>query len=222
MECAECGRVLERSAVGLAGTVEFLPCLHPVHDACLKDLLKKADVNRRCPDTACARPVPTDFRRLAEPRLQELVGSYESCRAALRAFFLDFLASRVFAADEPPPTSLVTHLLHLTYPETDHHTQRLTPLPRLDVVDPSPVVRAFLLQQLLRYESTFHLPTFEPRPPPVTSRTRDVKQQIRIYCEGSLRKLHSPADKSRFIAMCIQCVEVHSLTLLFERFEGDG
>ncbi len=83
---------------------------------------------------------------------RDSVKCYEQCRAALSRFFLDFISEYIFSRSEPPSPAVIKKLLSfVTYPKRET-TAELSPFPDEVAIDPSPVIRSYLLQQILKFE----------------------------------------------------------------------
>lgn len=82
----------------------------------------------------------------------ERLDSFKSLRARLNAFFMHFVSEIVFKPDSSPDDQIMEWLLERI--TSDNTTRKLSLFNSQEVVDPSPVLRSFLLKLLLKCEQS--------------------------------------------------------------------
>ncbi|KAK7494871.1 hypothetical protein BaRGS_00013998, partial [Batillaria attramentaria] len=192
--CAFCDLKLETAPV-------VLPCKHLLCNSCFRDSCP-GTIPGECPQ--CHRPVPQTFDPAsANPKDRvglEQLGRYQR---QVSGFLMALVSKLCFAGHEPPEPDAVRHIFgyitHRSKGRTLLQTKHMTV--HDDLIDPTPVLRSFLLRLLIRQsedEVMVHLDEF------LKTAKEIVKQQ---------KHLPTPTDPVEtptlleFSLLIIHCIE---------------
>lgn len=140
----------------------LLPCRHVMCSSCLQNLFGTRNQGIECSE--CGKVVPYGYTYSPDdPRERECIEQHREFKQLFNLFFNRILLELVFAGKEPPEEAAMKHVL--TYVEIEEgrsndgvvslHTKPLSPLIDVSLIDPTPVIRSFLLQLLLRASEGF-------------------------------------------------------------------
>ncbi|XP_074628909.1 E3 ubiquitin-protein ligase rnf213-alpha-like isoform X2 [Acropora palmata] len=105
------------------------------------------------------------------------------------AFFMELVALFCFGeSSEDLQEEALSHLMQYVIDQESTQTKDFSPFPDFQI-DPTPVVRSFLLQQLLRSRQSF------------------VKDYLDVFLREAQRLQRNPRDIKEVCFLCIQCVE---------------
>ncbi|XP_070190023.1 E3 ubiquitin-protein ligase rnf213-alpha-like [Littorina saxatilis] len=143
-QCAYCEQKFETAPVEL-------PCKHTLCNSCYRDSCH-GHTDAKCPQ--CEKPVPRNFDPSASKRQDreavELLGRYQG---QISGFLMAVVSQLCFAGKEPPEPEAVRHIfgyiIHKSKGRTLLQTKNMTV--HDDLIDPTPVLRSFLLRLLLKH-----------------------------------------------------------------------
>ncbi|KAF6041607.1 hypothetical protein EB796_000120 [Bugula neritina] len=125
-----------------------LPCNDIICDSCV--------IGRRlC--TICGDEIPSDFqyRPSADNIDEERLASFKGLRRRINNFFVAFVSDMVFSEEErDPDDEIISWLLNCVTARDGETTRQFNLFNSQEVVDPTPVLRSFLLKLLLRCSQT--------------------------------------------------------------------
>ncbi|XP_021363666.1 E3 ubiquitin-protein ligase rnf213-alpha-like isoform X2 [Mizuhopecten yessoensis] len=138
--CRHCEKQLE-------GPPIVLPCEDKICSKCYNDIIITKEL--KCP--VCQKEIPDDFSPEMEHHKTEENKKYFEYKKRINSFFMEVVSQLCFADDTPPSDDIVQKLLSYITRSTDKGkvvTKEMTIFD--DSIDPTPVLRSFLLQLLLR------------------------------------------------------------------------
>ena len=138
-----------------------LPCGHVGCKTCLKSHFETG-ATRVCPEEGCRQELPENFAFQSSVDMEKAVKHHADFRQKTSQFFIEFLQSFVFRNDVAPHPDIVNKLLsfvvtkQLPKDKLKPRTKVISPFDG-DYIDPSPVIRSFLLQLLFRYTKSIEV-----------------------------------------------------------------
>ncbi|XP_021342051.1 E3 ubiquitin-protein ligase rnf213-alpha-like, partial [Mizuhopecten yessoensis] len=180
-KCENCENELE-------GPPVYLPCKDKVCSRCYQDIMIIKELT--CP--VCHQEIPGDLRPNEDTHKSEKSRKYYDYKKRINSFFMEVVSQLCFADDTPPSDDVVQKLLGYITRSTDKGkvvTKKISIFD--DSIDPTPVLRSFLLQLLLRTSG----------------------DQVSIYLGTYLQQAEQVMDttgQDQLIELCLltlQCVE---------------
>ncbi|XP_041354588.1 E3 ubiquitin-protein ligase RNF213-like [Gigantopelta aegis] len=173
-----------------------LPCRDKICQKCYNDLLALDD--HCCPK--CHRGIPADFDKYAASAQKDISAEHHCYQRCCNTFLMSVVSNLCFGGDTAPEDAVIERIL--TYITRKTSSQGLGVSERLqtkqmtvfdDLVDPTPVVRSFLLKLLIQ-KSDEH-----------------VQQYLDEFLQQAERLCHQKAQHNsgilQFSLMVIQCLE---------------
>ncbi|CAG2226879.1 RNF213 [Mytilus edulis] len=128
-----------------------LPCHHTICRRCFDETIAAANV--KCPK--CDQKFEKDIEPVPGDQT-ETVHAYQDFRRRCNSFFMEVVSQLCFAESTPPCDEVVDKLLSYITIQTRNGQQVTKELTIFDdCIDPTPVVRSFLLQHLMRTSRTY-------------------------------------------------------------------
>ncbi|KAK7107714.1 hypothetical protein V1264_015588 [Littorina saxatilis] len=142
--CTYCEKKFESAPVEL-------PCKHLLCNSCYRDCYHGDSKEAKCPE--CKTPIPQTFDPATadcqDREAVELLGRYQR---QISGFLMAVVSQLCFAGKEPPEQEAVRHIfgyiIHRSKGRTLLQTKHMTV--HDDLIDPTPVLRSFLLRLLLK------------------------------------------------------------------------
>ncbi|XP_076467024.1 E3 ubiquitin-protein ligase RNF213-like [Babylonia areolata] len=144
-KCSYCDTKFESSPVEL-------PCSHRLCNSCYRDSCHGNRADAKCQE--CGTRVPPDFDPATacnqDREAAELLGRYQR---QISGFLMALVSQLCFAGKNPPEPAAVSHIfgyiIHKSKGKTLLQTKNMTV--HDDLIDPTPVLRSFLLRLLLKH-----------------------------------------------------------------------
>ncbi|XP_076466869.1 E3 ubiquitin-protein ligase rnf213-alpha-like [Babylonia areolata] len=144
-KCTYCDTKFQSSPVEL-------PCSHRLCNSCYRDSCHGNRADAKCPE--CDTPVPPNFDPATahnrDREAGELLGRYQR---QISGFLMALVSQLCFAGRSPPEPAAVSHIfgyiIHKSKGRTLLQTKNMTV--HDDLIDPTPVLRSFLLRLLLKH-----------------------------------------------------------------------
>ncbi|VDI72431.1 Hypothetical predicted protein [Mytilus galloprovincialis] len=178
-KCISCENPIEGAPVRL-------PCDHVICRKCFYDCVTLKEFE--CPHGGCHENFPADLN----PDKSENVGEirkYQDYRTRCNSFFMEVVSQLCFAEGTPPSQEVIEKLLsyiigHSKGKKVERVVSReLTIFD--DSIDPTPVVRSFLLQQLMQTSG------------------HEIETHLLAYFNYADRLVKTTGDKQQLIELCL-------------------
>ncbi|XP_070188878.1 E3 ubiquitin-protein ligase rnf213-alpha-like [Littorina saxatilis] len=142
--CAYCEKKFETAPVGL-------PCKHTLCNSCYRDRCHGNRSGAVCPQ--CETPVPPDFEpSTAETHDRESVELLGQYQRQISGFLMAVVSQLCFAGKEPPEPATIRHIFgYIIHRSKGSLLQTKHMTVHDDLIDPTPVLRSFLLRLLLKH-----------------------------------------------------------------------
>ncbi|XP_077981890.1 E3 ubiquitin-protein ligase RNF213-like [Glandiceps talaboti] len=178
--CTKCDNVI--------GEGVKLPCEHDMCKECAQEFITIT----KCICPTCRHPFSATLKPTVSLEMLEAVEQLSTRRKWYNAFFMEIISRECFGGSKPPDDDVCERLIGYVTRKVDTNakTKNLTPFTE-DCVDPTPVLRSFLLQLLLRF-----------------SKSHDVKEHLSDYLNDALQ--HSSGSVRDTVELCMlftQCIE---------------
>ncbi|XP_033741837.1 E3 ubiquitin-protein ligase rnf213-alpha-like [Pecten maximus] len=180
-KCKNCENELE-------GPPVYLPCKDKICPQCYNDILIIKELI--CP--VCHSEIPANLKANEDLHKSEKSKKYFDYKKRINSFFMEVVSQLCFAEDTPPSDEVVQKLLGYITRSADKGmvvTKKMTIFD--DSIDPTPVLRSFLLQLLLQTSG----------------------DQVSVYLGTYLQQAEQfvdPTGQEQLIELCLlilQCVE---------------
>ncbi|CAC5422253.1 RNF213 [Mytilus coruscus] len=149
-KCSHCMEQYTGSKDTLPSTPVTLPCHHTICRRCFDETIATANV--KCPK--CDKKFEKDMEPIPGDQ-SETIYAYQDFRRRCNSFFMEVVSQLCFADGTPPCDEVVEKLLSFITIQTRKGQQVTKELTIFDdCIDPTPVVRSFLLQHLMRTSGT--------------------------------------------------------------------
>ena len=148
-ECIICQEAIQMPVI--------LTCGHVACQSCLQDYLQMT-LTRTCYVPTCQMAIPDGFRVHSVAGISRAEEEHAKFRKNMTQFFIELLQCHIFVENQVPNgdivQDLVTFIVTKQLPKDNRspRTKQLSPFPG-DLIDPQPVIRSFLLQLILRYDT---------------------------------------------------------------------
>ncbi|XP_067936897.1 E3 ubiquitin-protein ligase rnf213-alpha-like [Watersipora subatra] len=122
----------------------ILPCSHFLCDVCVEQ-------QALCSERNCGKEIPDDLT--FNPALtlgKDKMAEFKEFRQRLNKFFMSFVSEVVFSGQQEPEEGIIQWLLNCVTFGSNTETRQFSLFNSADVVDPTPVLRSFLLKLLLQ------------------------------------------------------------------------
>ncbi|KAL8623379.1 hypothetical protein ACOMHN_065913 [Nucella lapillus] len=143
-KCSFCDKKFESAPVEL-------PCKHLLCNSCYRDCDHGNKKEVKCPE--CKLPVPADFDPFGECQDREAMEQLGRYQRQVSGFLMALVSQLCFAGKQPPEPDALRHIFgyitHRSKGKTLLQTKHMTV--HDDLVDPTPVLRSFLLRLLLKH-----------------------------------------------------------------------
>ncbi|XP_069105330.1 E3 ubiquitin-protein ligase rnf213-alpha-like [Argopecten irradians] len=177
-KCAHCENDME-------GPPVYLPCKDKICQRCYNDTVIIKEMI--CP--ICQAEIPPNLKPNEDIHKNEKSKKYFDYKKRINSFFMEVVSQLCFADDTPPSDEVVEKLLSYITRSTNKGTvvtKKMTIFD--DSIDPTPVLRLFLLQLLLRTSG----------------------DQVSIYLENYLQQTARFVDQDQLVELSLlilQCLE---------------
>ncbi|VDI37174.1 Hypothetical predicted protein, partial [Mytilus galloprovincialis] len=196
-KCTQCEMLIEGAPVRL-------PCDHVVCRKCFHGLVATEDF--ACPKQDCQEIFPKDLDPSTSDTKLEMKKYYDF-RRRCNSFFMEVVSQLCFAAGTPPSKEVIDKLLsYITGHSRTKRAERIVSKELTifeDSIDPTPVVRSFLLQQLMQ-----------------TSSDNEIHQYLSAYFTSASDLVKTSGDPHQLVELCLlvlQCME----DSLHQQFDQD-
>ncbi|XP_077980129.1 E3 ubiquitin-protein ligase rnf213-alpha-like [Glandiceps talaboti] len=180
-ECAICFENIEEPVC--------FPCQHVFCLSCASKVCG-ANTLTNCP--TCNTEIPATFRPIVSEEQRSAVLQHHSYRNRLNSFYMDIVSRFVFAGDTAPEQELIqrllSHVTHVSKRKGVLQTKRFTVFGQ-DGVDDNPVIRTFLLQLLLKNQSS------------------NLQIHLQDYLKHAKEVIHSDTEVIDLCTLVICCME---------------
>ncbi|XP_013380375.1 E3 ubiquitin-protein ligase rnf213-alpha-like [Lingula anatina] len=167
-----------------------LPCGHIFCHACLQGR-RYADINE-CPERGCRKMFGEVKELKTMSDFGDKIKAHNEYKRSCNTFFMALVSQLCFNEDTPPEPDVVRMLLSCVTKESQLKSGKsgTKDFNLFDVcIDPSPVIRSFLLQLLLR------------------SDMEQVKQYLQEYFDQARKFTQDGSQTLELCMLCIQCME---------------
>ncbi|XP_022250656.1 E3 ubiquitin-protein ligase rnf213-alpha-like isoform X2 [Limulus polyphemus] len=137
-----------------------LPCDDVNCQNCILNWLQLHSIPQ-CPK--CKKVIPEDYELLPTRESREAVERHGKFRQRCNLFFIEVLSRYCFSGNSPPDDTVIKELIRLiTVNKNENLQTRNMTVFDVDYVDPTPVIRSYLLKLLLPYRNSLehHLNDF--------------------------------------------------------------
>ncbi|PVD28712.1 hypothetical protein C0Q70_11306 [Pomacea canaliculata] len=132
-----------------------LPCSHIMCNSCWR----LADNKRKCPQ--CHFIIPRDWK-YGDNNDSKAQSELEIYQRQVSGFLMALVSQLCFAGQEPPEPEAVKHIFgYIIHKAKNTTLQTKQMMVVTDLIDPTPVLRSFLLRLLLRYKEADVMPNLE-------------------------------------------------------------
>ncbi|XP_052087598.1 E3 ubiquitin-protein ligase rnf213-alpha-like isoform X5 [Mytilus californianus] len=182
-KCINCEAEIQSAPVKLS-------CNHVVCKKCYKQIIEK---KRQC--THCKEKLPDNFNQEEFVKRSD-VEKYEDFRERCNGFFMEIVSQLCFAEGTLPSQGVIDKLLSYIVGK-DKSDRGETIVSRQltvfqDAIDPNPVVRSFLLQEIMQTSGS------------------DIKSYLSKYFDDNTQLLQTSVGSTESIELCLlilQCME---------------
>ncbi|XP_052083737.1 E3 ubiquitin-protein ligase rnf213-alpha-like [Mytilus californianus] len=186
-QCLACDRVITCDKDSMDLPVK-LPCKDTYCYKCYIELI--AD-RHQCQN--CNAKIPQNFSP-EEIHDRETLSKYKNFRRRCNNFFMEVVSQLCFAEGTPPSQEIIKKLLSYIVGQSKRGTKMVTKELTVfqDSIDPTPVVRSFLLQHLLQTSG------------------ENVKEYLSMYFESTKQLVQNSGKQEELIDLCLlilQCME---------------
>ncbi|XP_057290514.1 E3 ubiquitin-protein ligase rnf213-alpha-like isoform X3 [Hydractinia symbiolongicarpus] len=178
-ECAICNDILKDAVA--------LPCLHTFCYLCVVATWFMEP--KKCP--VCNNDIPGDFELPSDEIIRTNKFKYGEFKRRCLTYFVEIVTEFCFARDnfEVIHPDVIKKIMGYAFHSSEHQTKEFSPIQEY-ALDPTPVIRSFLLQQLLKRED-------------------QVENYIEECLIANLKLAINSSDKWNICKLFIHCYEDH-------------
>ncbi|XP_052062678.1 E3 ubiquitin-protein ligase rnf213-alpha-like isoform X2 [Mytilus californianus] len=196
-KCTQCEMLIEGAPVRL-------PCDHVICRKCFHGLVATEEF--ACPNQNCQEIFPNNLDpNTCDTKVE--TKKYNDFRRRCNSFFMEVVSQLCFADGTPPSKEVIDKLLsYITGHSRTKRAERIVSKELTifeDSIDPTPVVRSFLLQQLMQ-----------------TSSDNEIQKYLSAYFTSASDLVKTSGDPHQLVELCLlvlQCME----DSLHQQFDQD-